>query len=218
MRTIHWIPLPFCCVAAAAIYSFVASARDAEQRRLCTPLCALRPSYANANRSAPDFELPRLGGGSGKLSDYRGRVVLMNFWSRTCRPCLAEMPSLAELARTVEGEPGVAVLTVNIDESAEAAHDALLSVLGSEPRFVTFLDTDGVVLDKYGTKLFPETWIIDGSGVIRSRFDGQRNWMNPLYLEHARSVAGPLGCPIVFTAAAPHGALAPLCDELPRAL
>ena len=88
--------LAFTLVAAAGVYSFLSSARDGERRRLCTPACALRPHYANDNRTAPDFELPTLDGSTKKLSDFRGKVVVLNFWTKSCRPCLEEMPALAD--------------------------------------------------------------------------------------------------------------------------
>src|SRR5688572_30789666 len=96
--------LGFTLVAAAGVYSFVTSAQDGERRRLCTPACALRPDYANANRTAPDFDLPTLDGTNKKLSDYRGKVVILNFWTTTCKPCLEEMPSLADFARVLSKE------------------------------------------------------------------------------------------------------------------
>ena len=88
--------------AAMGVYGFVAAARDGEVRRDCSALCALKPAYAARNRTAPDFELPALSGGKRRLSSYRGKSVILNFWTKNCRPCLEEMPSLAK-AHLVEG-------------------------------------------------------------------------------------------------------------------
>ena len=85
-------------VAALGVYGFVSTWKDAERRRLCSPLCGMRPNYAAQNRLAPDFELESLAGGKVSLSQYRGKVVILNFWTKTCPPCLEEMPSLVELA------------------------------------------------------------------------------------------------------------------------
>ena len=77
-------------------------ARDAETRRACVPACAMRPNYAGRNRTAPDFELEDVKGGKVRLSEYRGKTVVLNFWTTTCQPCLEEMPSIAELAKVLE--------------------------------------------------------------------------------------------------------------------
>jgi peroxiredoxin len=208
--------LVFTLVAAAGVYSFLSSARDGERRRLCTPACALRPNYANENRLAPDFELPTLEGPTKKLSDYRGKVVVLNFWTKSCRPCLEEMPSLADFARVLHKDPDMELLTISTDETAGDARDTLVSILGGDAPFTTFVDAENtVVADRFGTKLYPETWFIDKNGVIRARFDGGRDWMKPLHLEFARSLRGPVTCPIDFVKEAPTGPMAGLCSEIP---
>lgn len=189
----------FIAFAAAGVYGFVGAAQDGETRRVCSALCALRPNYADRNRSAPDFELPALGGGKVRLSDYRGKTVILNFWTKTCRPCLEEMPSIANLARSLRDHPDVVLLTVSTDDSLEDARDTLRSVLGVDPPFPVLLDTDSkVVGDKYGTKLYPETWFIDPRGVIRARFDGQRDWASALAVDLAESFHGILTCDVTF--------------------
>jgi peroxiredoxin len=219
MKNAHLAQLAFAVVAAVGVYSFLTSARDGERRRMCTPACALRPNYANSNRLAPDFELPTLDGTTKRLSDYRGKVVILNFWTKTCRPCLEEMPSLADFARVVKTDPDVEVLTISTDESPADARDTLLSVLGVEAPFTTFVDAENtVVADKFGTKLYPETWFIDKEGVIRARFDGARDWMRPLHLEFARSLRSPIQCPIEFEKQNPDGPMAGVCNDVPLAI
>jgi peroxiredoxin len=211
--------LAFTALAAVGVYSFLRSAQDGERRRLCTPACALRPHYANDNRSAPDFELPTLDGTTKRLSDFRGKVVILNFWTKSCRPCLEEMPSLADFARVLGNEGDIQLLTVSTDETPQDAHDTLVSVLGGEPPFITFVDAENkIVAEKYGTKLYPETWFIDKQGVIRARFDGGRDWMRPLHLEFARSLRGPVTCPITFDQQDPDGPLSGLCTEVPLSI
>jgi peroxiredoxin len=215
----HLAQLAFTIVAAAGVYSFLTSAREGERRRLCTPACALRPQYAANNRTAPDFELPTLDGSTKKLSDYRGKVVVLNFWTKSCRPCLEEMPALADFARILEKEGDIQLLTVSTDESVADARDTLLSVLASDPPFVTFVDTENkFVSEKYGTKLYPETWFIDKNGVIRARFDGARDWMKPLHLEFAQSLRGPVTCQITFDNQEAEGPFKDVCNDIPLAI
>jgi thiol-disulfide isomerase/thioredoxin len=208
----------FTCIAlaAAGVYGFVSSAREGETRRACTPLCAIRPDYAARNRIAPDFELPKVGGGTAKLSNYRGKLVILNFWTKTCRPCLEEMPSIAGLAKAIAPHPDMVLITVTTDDSVEDARDTLKSVLGgNEPPFVVMVDPDAkVVADKFGTKLFPETWFIDRQGVIRGRVDGGRDWSAALTLDVLRSFDDPIQCGIEFRGTHAQGPFAGICGEV----
>jgi peroxiredoxin len=190
----------FVALAVTGVYGFVTAARDGETRRSCSALCALRPAYAARNRLAPDFELPALGGTKVRLSDLRGKTVILNFWTKTCRPCLEEMPSLANLARALRDHPNVVLLTISTDETLEDARQTMQSVLGGDPPFAVLLDPESeVVGGKYGTKLYPETWFIDGKGVIRARFDGGRDWATALSVDLAESLNGPIPCEVMFS-------------------
>jgi thiol-disulfide isomerase/thioredoxin len=201
-------------LAALAVYGFVSSARDGETRRVCTPLCALRPDYAARNRLAPDFELPKLGGGTARLSAYRGRAVVLNFWTKSCRPCLEEMPSIAGLAKAIAPHPELALLTVTTDDTLDDARDTLRAVLGTDPPFVVMLDPDAkVVGGKFGTKLYPETWFIDKTGVIRARVDGGREWTSALTIDVLHSLDAPVECGIAFKEHEALGPLAGICGE-----
>lgn len=200
MRFHELAQIGFIVLASLGVYGFVTAASDGEARRACAPLCALRPDYAAENRTAPDFELPALGGGKVRLSDYRGKTVIVNFWTKTCQPCLEEMPSLANLAKALRANPDVVLLTVSTDESFDDVKATMQSVLGYEPPFPILLDPDAdVVSGKYGTKLFPETWFIDRDGVIRARFDGPRDWASPLVLDLAASFGRTKSCDVSFS-------------------
>jgi thiol-disulfide isomerase/thioredoxin len=209
------VELAFIGCAALGVYGFVTAAKDGETRRSCTSLCALRPEYAARNRVAPDFELPSINGKKVRLSSYRGKVVILNFWTKTCRPCLEEMPSIADLAKALKAHPNVALVTVTTDDDAKDARDTLKSVLGGgDPPFEVLIDAESsVVREKYGTKLFPETWFIDQQGVIRARFDGGRAWATPMTIDLAESLNNPIVCEVAFDGGKPHGPMASLCGE-----
>lgn len=207
----------FIAVSALGVYSFVTAAKDGEQRRLCTPICTMNPDYAGRNRIAPDFELTALDGRRVRLSDYRGKMVVLNFWTKTCAPCLREMPSINQLAKVLQGYPNVALLTVTTDESAADAAATLESVLNEPPAFMTLVDAENaVVLGKYGTKLYPETWFIDEGGVIRARVDGPRDWQElaALTVDLARSLQGPVTCDVEIIDSKPLGSQ---CTDIPSA-
>ncbi len=182
---------------AALAYSFVGSARDGELRRTCTSLCALGPNYAGDNRVAPDIQLTNIDGTPARLSDLRGKTVVLVFWSSSCSVCKKQMPSVAHLAQEIKNDPRYALMTVAVDESADEVRKVMKQHAGSENPFPVALDPDSKwVMDRYGTKLFPETWIIDPSGVIRARFDGARDWSSSLALDVIDEVATGGVCPM----------------------
>ncbi|MBN2192625.1 MAG: TlpA family protein disulfide reductase [Polyangiaceae bacterium] len=194
MRALKLAEYAFVLVAAVTVYRFVKVAVSAEQKRVCAPLCALGPAYAGTNRTAPDFDLPSLHGTRVRLSDYRGRVVVLNFWTRTCRPCREELPSLALLADSAEAR-GITVVTVATDDEPAQIEEVLRALLGRPAPFVVAHDPDGaVVTGRYGTRLYPETWVIDPHGVIRARFDGARDWSDPMVTELLSVSAERLRC------------------------
>lgn len=214
MKPAKIIQLLFIAAAAFAVYGFVRAAQSDHRRTSCTALCALRPAYAGRNRIAPDFELPDMNGRPVKLSSFRGKTVFLNFWTKTCQPCLEEMPALAELARVARGHKDFVVVTVSTDEGPDAVRDTLKVAIGGEPPFPVLFDPESsVVLDRYGTRLFPETWIIDPDGVIRARFDGARDWSDALAVDIGEMIARPGGCPVEFFKGAPRGNFAGICGD-----
>jgi len=178
------LQLAFIAGAAVLVYSFVAVAREAETRRQCSAICTLHPNYAGADRRLPDFALKDMKGLEISSASLRGKVVVLNFWTKTCGPCLQEMPEIAELAKILRPKTDVALLTVSTDDGPADIADTLKSVLREEPPFPVLFDPDSrVVLAKFGTHLFPETWIIDKRGVVRARFDGAREWSSSAVVE-----------------------------------
>ena len=130
------------------------------------------------------------------------------------------MPSIADLAKALKAHPDVALVTITTDEDAKDAKDTLKSVLGGgDPPFEVLIDSESsVVRDKYGTKLFPETWFIDQQGVIRARFDGGRSWASPMIIDLAKSLSNPIQCGVAFDGGKAHGPMASLCGETPEAI
>jgi peroxiredoxin len=209
------LQLGFIVIAALAVYGFVSMARDSETRRACVPVCAMRPTYAGRNRTAPDFSLPDADGNQVKLSQFRGKTVVLNFWTTTCQPCLEEMPSLADFAKVVAKRDDVVVLTISTDLTKDVALSALQTLLREpKPQFLVLFDPESnVVHDKFGTELFPETWVIDPKGVIRARFDGARDWSNALVLDLIESFERPVTCNLEFESGKPVGSEAAICED-----
>jgi peroxiredoxin len=142
-----------------------------------------RHYFGNEYR-APDFTLPDRHGNPWKLSEHRGKVIVLNFWSITCPPCVEEMPTLEELSRFAQQWEDIEVVTVSTDSGWKEVR----SVLSKNSQLEVLFDPDkSVVKGKFGTRLYPETWIIDKRGVIRMRYDGMQDWSSPLAIEVIKS-------------------------------
>ncbi len=118
--------------------------------------------------NAPDFELMDLDGKVRTLQDYRGKVVVLDFFATWCGPCIASMPKMVETTNEYKAS-NVELIAVNLEQSKEEVR-TLLSRLDINPSVV--LDTDGAVSRKFGVKAIPQTVIIDAEGVIRYVFVG----------------------------------------------
>jgi peroxiredoxin len=199
--------IAFAIVAGLAVYGFVDMAKNAEIRHACDSIVQLRPRYIGNDRSAPNFDLDDGKGGRVRLSDYKGKVVILHFWTKSCGPCLEELPNLAKFAELIKNRKDVAVVTVTIDEGpsvTQPVFDALFGK-GNKPPFVVGYDPESsIVKGKYGTTLFPETWLIDPDGRIRARFDGvpragdacEEIWNGPLILSAIDALKSPMVCDV----------------------
>jgi peroxiredoxin len=190
-----WALAVTCLVGIPLVYFGAAAFAEGEVRRQQTPLQAMigaeayqawsegrtHPQhYLGDDRTAPDFTLPQADGSTWRLSDHRGKVIVMNFWTTTCQPCVEEMPSLMSLAEVLEDREDIELVTVSTDRDWETVR----SVVPDGTPMTVLLDPDReVVRGKFGTRLYPETWIIDPEGVIRMRVDGQRDWGSALALD-----------------------------------
>ena len=207
--------LAFVAVSALFVYGFVAVTKEAEMRRECTTPCALHPDYLAAERRAPGFSLHDMQGAAVTLDSFKGKVVLLNFWTKTCGPCLEEMPSLAELAQVVRDRPDVAVVAVSIDDGPDDVRSTLQTVLRGPPPFQILFDPDSkTVHDRYGTRLFPETWILDKHGVIRARFDGERDWASPVVVNFLDGLRAGEYCPVKIDGKSLTGKGGAICEEM----
>ncbi len=192
--------LAFIALAAVGTFGFVRTARDGEIRRRCGPICLSRPTYAAANRLAPEVEFTGALGEHLALTSLRGKAVLLNFWSMSCPPCMGEMPDLATLARALAGRTDVTLVTVSTDDDPAGALVALRAALGGEPPFPVFFDPTRAVVDgRFGTRKYPETWLIDPRGVIRARYDGPRAWSHGFMLDLLDQLAAGSYCPVFFS-------------------
>jgi len=112
---------------------------------------------------AEDFELRDLAGKPVRLSAFRGKVVLLDFWASWCEPCKRELPLLGDLARRVRAR-GIELVTVNVDKKRQNA-EAFLRSHGLE--LLVLLNPDQSVADRYEPPKMPSSFVIDRKGLVR---------------------------------------------------
>lgn|SRR5512147_489052 len=125
-------------------------------------------------KEAPDFALTDLNDKPIRLSDFRGKVVFLNFWATWCKPCREEMPSMEILNKNFEKD-GLVILAVSIDR-VTTTKDIPPFVKGMNLTFPVLIDSWGKTDKPYKRMGVPETFIIDQQGVIREIVIGPRDW------------------------------------------
>ena len=120
----------------------------------------LTPVYGNP--SAPPMELPDLNGKQHRLFDYRGSVVLINFWATWCPPCIHELPTLQKLKEELRGER-FEILAVNLGEDADTIR-AFQQEFDIEMGFPVLLAREESILDQWKIQGLPMSYIIDRHG------------------------------------------------------
>ena len=121
---------------------------------------------------APDFELKNAEGEIVRLSDFKGDLVFLNFWATWCEPCIRELPAMMTMEETFAGRP-FTMLGISVDTSWEQVEGYL-----EEHGFAlnTVLDPGQRVKQEYRVTGFPETFLIDGDGVVLKKYIGPWPW------------------------------------------
>ena len=173
-----------------------AAASSMHRRRLLSLLVAVArpgPAFADAlpltrlpgEVVAPEFELSDLTGTRHRLSEYRGRPVLVNFWAVWCPPCRRELAALAELRARVAGD-GIEVLAVNLGDSAERVAAFLVEYPARS--LPVLLDTEKTSVRAWHVQALPIGFAVDPAGVLRFGALGERDWRFPEIERQLRSL------------------------------
>jgi cytochrome c biogenesis protein CcmG/thiol:disulfide interchange protein DsbE len=157
-RLLRPVPIAVIC-AVLALIGLLAYGLAANE-----PDRAVEDALARGERQpAPALELPRLSGsGQGSLADYRGKVVVLNFWASWCGPCRDESPLLDRWHRRMRDRGGVVLGVDTLDVTAKA--HAFIDRYGLS--YPMLRDRDGGSRESYGILGFPETFVIDRRGGI----------------------------------------------------
>lgn len=118
---------------------------------------------ASSARETPNVSVHTGDGTTVRLADYKGKVVLIDFWASWCPPCKASFPALDAIYREFQGK-GLQVLAVNVDERQ---HDAETFLAAHPHRLTVLFDPKGVAPEAFGVKGMPSSFLIDRAGTIR---------------------------------------------------
>lgn len=125
--------------------------------------------------AAPQFTLPNLEGGKLGLKDFRGKLLMLNFWASWCVPCREEMPAMERLYQRYKDQ-GFVILGVNIKDDKKSAVSFVKEL---KITFPIAFDPNGEVGLLYGAWGLPATYLIDANGIALARAWGPADWFSP---------------------------------------
>jgi len=128
-----------------------------------------------AGGATPPLTLRDVAGREHRLADYRGKVVVVNFWATWCDPCREEMPSMQRLQDKLAGKP-FAILAVDYGEGAPRVNDFLKKI---GVRFTVLLDRDTSAATAWKVKVLPTTLVLDPEHRVRYSAVGDIEWDSP---------------------------------------
>lgn len=159
------------------------------RKPLAAELGKLRP--VSPPLPAPEVAFHTADGGARRIADYAGKPVLVNLWATWCAPCVAELPSLAALARTLAGS-GIDVLPISADRGGAKTVEAFFAThaIAGLP---VLTDPDSTLMHAFGAEGLPTTYVIDGAGQIVGKEAGGMDWTAPGVAEMLRGLLSTPG-------------------------
>ena len=140
---------------------------------------------------APELKANDLNGSAKTLADYRGKVVLLNFWASWCPPCLREMPSMERLRLKMAGRP----LAIVALDSAETADEVKAFLSRMKLGFPVLLDPEGSNTKRWKVFALPTSFLLDAEGRVRYVLTGPTEWDEGEALEVIESLLAEIPAP-----------------------
>ena len=133
----------------------------------------------------PQFDLKTIYGTDVNLSDYKGKVIVLNVWATWCRPCVAEIPELITAQKALKNSD-VRVIGVAVDGENVDLKKFLDKIRASG--FETFIDGNQAIPGKMGVSVVPTNFIIDGNGNLVAYAEGYLPWENPQIISFLKEI------------------------------
>jgi thiol-disulfide isomerase/thioredoxin len=149
-------------------------------------VCASALAASSSSGPAPGFQLSGRGGKTIDLNQYKGQVVMINFWGSYCGPCRTEMPLLEDIYKKYK-PMGFTLLAVNVEANSTAA-EQWLAKLSKPVTFPVAFDVDSKVSKLYNVDSMPSTVIVDRKGNVRVRHRGYKPGDEDFYLTQIRGM------------------------------
>lgn len=134
----------------------------------------------------PTFTLRKDDGQVVSLADFKGKILVLNFWATWCAPCIEEMPSLNRLAERYAGK-GLEIVAISVDEDPDAYRDFLAK---NQIQFLTLRDPSRRISEHYGTFKLPESYIISREGRLLNKIIGAADWTDAQMLSYFEGILG----------------------------
>ena len=147
-------------------------------------VCAPFASAVTGEGEAANFTLKSAEGSNIRLSEYRGQVVLINFWASWCGPCRQEMPELDKLHQKYQ-DLGFTVFGINVEQDRASADRVLRDIPVSFP---VLFDDENLVSELYQVDAMPVTVLVDRSGTVRFAHKGYKPGFESVYEQQIRQL------------------------------
>ncbi|MBK9323413.1 MAG: TlpA family protein disulfide reductase [Bdellovibrionaceae bacterium] len=143
------------------------------------------------DKVAPDFDTKTIHERSISLSQFKGKLVILNFWASWCGPCVEEMPSLIKLIKSMPKD--IELIAISGDSNIEDIHSFIKSFpeLNSLPNIHLVFDRDKVLSQQYEVFRLPESFVIGKDQKIIKKISGTINWHSEEALEYMKKLVSP---------------------------
>lgn len=141
--------------------------------------------YADPQR-APNFSLPDTAGKTHTLDHYRGKILIVNFWSTWCQPCRREMPSLLNASQTPR-QHGIQILAISVSDTRE---EVVAFAKRYEVDFPLLLDTQASLVGPWSVTCLPSAYVVDCTGQIVLGIAGASDWEDAELLRQVQALGG----------------------------
>ena len=140
--------------------------------------------YIDKPWKAPEIGLTDIDGGKHILSDYKGHILIVNFWGIWCQPCRKEMPALQRAYEELKKE-NISIIAIAMGDSSS---DIIQYRIKNPVDFALLSDKDNVVSNRWSVPALPTSYIIDPGGEVIIRVIGEYKWDNPNFLEEIKAL------------------------------